>query len=198
MKTELRNNLDIRMGIKHPSTLTFDPNQYTNRESMGMTPSELQRYWRGFISHMEAQYPDAYLHRSPSKNNRQIVPPDWFGGAMRIAAGLNWGKENSIQVDVTLNHASKEITKAWYEFLMKDERRLRSQLVSNSDEKWRPDVRLENPESWIVLKRHSYPEERNWNEQYQWLAEKVDIFHRVIGPLINAMPDVESHSQAAG
>jgi hypothetical protein len=151
---------------------------------MEMTPNELQRYWRGFISHMEANYDD-YVQRSPSKNNRQIVPPDWFGGTIRIAAGLNWNKENSIQVDVTLNHASKELTRAWYEFLITDERGLRRQLVSNPEEKWRPDVRLGKPESWIVLKRHSNPEPRHWNEQYEWLAEKVDSFHRVFGPRIN-------------
>jgi hypothetical protein len=132
---------------------------------------------------MEARY--GYIHRAPSKNNRQIVPPDWFNGSIRIAAGLNWDKENSIQVDVTLNHASKEVTTEWYELLMTDERTLRTQLVLNSDEKWRPDLRLDKPESWIVLKRHSHPEQRHWNEQYEWLAQKVDSFHTIFGPRIN-------------
>jgi len=151
---------------------------------MSLTEREYQKFWHGFITYMESCYPQ-YVQRQPSKNKNQIVPRTWFGEAMRIAAGINFGEENSIQVDLTINFkGQRDLTKDWYKKLMNYERDIKRE-IGVSGKNWRPDLRPDKPESWIILKEPAHPEEKHWPDHYVWLAEKVHKFHDVFAPIIN-------------
>jgi hypothetical protein len=149
---------------------------------------QLTRFWKGFTVHMGARHP-AYAQWAPSEGKRQIVPPTWFGGAARIAAGVNWDDENTIQVDLTLNVKGDEpLTKEWYRLLVTDKSGIRGKLITSPDDLWKPDARRGKPESWIVVKTLAYPEEKYWVGHFDWLANKVHRFHEVLGPLIQKLP----------
>jgi hypothetical protein len=149
-----------------------------------------KRFWDGFTKHMVATFPK-YTQWNPAEDKRQIVPPMWFGNAARIAAGINWDEENTIQVDLTLNVLGNEtLTKEWYRLLVTDKSNIRGQLAASPDDLWKPDVRPGKPESWIVVKKLAYPEERYWLDHYTWLAEKVHQFHELLGPMIESLPSV--------
>jgi hypothetical protein len=152
---------------------------------MSLREQEYQKFWRGFITYMEKHYPK-YSQRSPSKNDRQIVPPDWFGGYIRIAAGISRPKENRMQVDVTLNNSkSRELTKEWYRRLLAEREQIEKELdLRKLDWKERKD----DPESHIVVYAYAPPEEKYWDEQFAWLAETVDMFHKVFELRIKALP----------
>jgi len=152
---------------------------------MSLREQEYQKFWRGFVSYMEKHY-SKYSQRSPSKNNRQIVPPDWFGGYIRIAAGISRPKENKMHIDVTLNNPkSRELTKEWYRLLLADKARIEKELGLRGLE-WKE--RRDDPESHIIISAYAPPEEKSWGEQYAWLAETVDKFHKVFEPRIDALP----------
>ena len=155
---------------------------------MSLQEQEYQKFWRGFIAYMKEHYP-LYTQRSPSKNNRQIVPPDWFGGYVRIAAGINRPKENVMQVDVTLNNRrSKRLTKEWYRRLRAEKEGVEREMGREEGARWDWKERSEEPESHIIYSKYAPPEEKHWGEQYAWLAEKVDRFHEIFEPRIEALP----------
>lgn len=155
---------------------------------MSLQEQEYQKFWHGFIAYMEEHYPQ-YTQRAPSKNNRQIVPPDWFGGNVRIAAGINRPKENVMQVDVTLNNRrSKRLTKEWYRRLRVEKEIVEREMGREEGARWEWKERSEKPESHIIYLKYAPPEEKHWREQYVWLAEKVDRFHEIFESRIQALP----------
>jgi Domain of unknown function (DUF4268) len=153
---------------------------------MSLREQEYQKFWRGFNAYMSKHY-SQYGQRAPSKNNRQIVPPDWFGGYVRIAAGINRPKDNVMQVDITLhNRRSKELTKEWYRLLLAEKDLIEKEMGREEGTKWAWRER-DGPESHIILYRHAAPEETHWGEQYAWLSERVDKFHKIFGSRITAL-----------
>lgn len=154
---------------------------------MTLQEQEYQKFWRGFIVYMEEHYPQ-YTQRSPSKNNRQIIPPDWFRGNVRIAAGINRPKENVMQVDVTLNSdISKALTKQWYRRLRAEKEIIEKVMGREEGARWDWKERADEPESHIIYFKYAPPEERHWSEQYAWLAEKVHRFHEIFESRIEAL-----------
>lgn len=154
---------------------------------MSLQEQEYQKFWRGFIAYMKEHYAE-YKQRSPSKNNRQIIPPDWFGGYVRIAAGISRPKENIMQVDVTLNNRrSKELTKEWYSHLRSEKEIIEKEMGREEGAKWAWKERADDPESHIIYFKYAPPEEKYWKEQYAWLAEKVDKFHKIFESRIEAL-----------
>lgn len=135
-------------------------------------------YWEGFISFMQEHYPE-YRHLKPSKEPYQVVPPSLNTG-VRIAAGMNRKREESIRVDVTLTKTPKE----WFDKL-RAERKVMEAEVGISDGRWEWDQRSGKPESHIILRKPVQLDGAR-KEQYGWLAEAVDKFHKVFGPRISS------------
>jgi Domain of unknown function (DUF4268) len=144
------------------------------------------KYWQGFIEYMKRHYP-RYEQRAPSKEPYQIVPPTWFNDQIRIAAGINRGEQNSMRVDLTLISKPKEAAKEWYRRLHADRAAIQREVDVRDGAKWEWNERPDDPESHIILRKHAPPEEKYWEEQYKWLAETVDRFHKAFGSRIDTL-----------
>jgi hypothetical protein len=144
------------------------------------------KYWQGFIDYMTRHYPE-YQHRAPSKESYQIVPPTRVGDRIRIAAGITRGEQNTMRVDLTLINERRDLAKQWFKQLANERSSIVRDVNISDGAKWEWNERPEDPESHIILKKYAPPEERNWEEQYAWMAEGIDRFHQVFGPRIDAL-----------
>lgn len=131
-------------------------------------------FWEGFIR----EHPELRLGR-PSRQPYQVVPPSLNTG-VKIAAGMNRKREESIRVDVTLTNTPEE----WFDKLRAERKTIEAE-VGISDGRWEWDKRDGKAESHIIL-RKSVQLDGARKELYTWLAKAVDKFHKVFGPRISS------------
>lgn len=143
------------------------------------------RYWAGLIAYMRARG-IALEQRSHSKEARQIIGTTWASGKIRIAAGLHRParEAHSIHVDVTMD---MPMAKRWFAYLQQYEPTIKRE-VGMKDGRWEWNLRIEQSESHIILRRLAHPDdERSRLEKYEWFAEKLVAFHDAFRPRIDEM-----------
>ena len=135
-----------------------------------------QSYWQGFIRFMADEYP-AYSFGIPSKQSFQVVPPILRPG-VQIAVGMNRREGESIRVDVSLTNTPEE----WYVELVRQAAEIKRE-VGITDGHWEWPPRPGKAESHIILKKPVRLDGPR-REQYRWLGEGADRFHREFGPRV--------------
>jgi hypothetical protein len=96
---------------------------------------------------------------------------------VKIAAGINRKPQESIRVDVTLTNTPKE----WFGKLRAERKTIEAEIGNVLD--W--EERSGKAECHIIL-RNPVQLDGPRGEQYRWLAEAVDKFHKVFGPRISS------------
>ena len=138
------------------------------------------RYWGGLLGYMN----DRSLldvPRQAYKEARQVIY-EWKNGTtdIRIAAGISL-KDHWIHVDVTLidpkdERSSNSRAKELFLELQKEEGAIRNAINADGG-KWHWELRSDEPESWIILRKHSsFDHEYEWQTHYVWLAETLRTF----------------------
>jgi hypothetical protein len=147
---------------------------------MGMTKQNYSKYWGGLIAFMkERGYLPEDWDKAISRDTRQrIYTYPLLGDELRISAGASPGLANEspyIQVDLTANPTSAAKSK----FLNLHAERVVINKEINSDPPVKWFIRSESEESWALTRRYAVPQdERDWSNQYEWLARTLDAFNK--------------------
>jgi Domain of unknown function (DUF4268) len=141
----------------------------------GLTKQTYSRYWSGLIDFMKRRgYLPLDWNKAISGTSRQRIY-SLKGDDVRISAGASPGAGNEspyIQVDLTVNPNEKAI------FISLNEQRSIITKEINSDDRvfWEP--RGSDEENWVRTQKYAVPQnERDWNEQYEWLAKMLIAFN---------------------
>lgn len=145
----------------------------------GMTKQIYVRYWSGLITLMKKRdfLPSDWDKAISNTTRQRIFTFPNFGDELRISAGASPGIASEspyIQVDLTANPNPR--AKSVFLSLYGQRGVIKSEINSDPPISW--DPRDEEEESWAWSRKYAVPqEEKDWNNQYEWLAKTLVAFN---------------------
>jgi hypothetical protein len=140
-------------------------------------------YWNALVEYMR-QRNSSIRFNEPNSKHQLRAQADIFGSGEFILVALAIVRPE-LRIGVGLEISAP---KEYYVALADDEYRIQSEIDNECGEKqklqWNPETKVRD----IWLYRHvDFFERRRWQEQHEWLYERLEAFRKVLKPRVVKM-----------
>jgi len=155
-----------------------------------LNKAEQDAFWNAQVSKLKRA--SLLRQQIPAHQGYRQKLHSWKGGAITLNAGCDDANE-WVHVDITM---TGEFRLSWFSRLAKREDELKRKVeadlaadANNAELEWIWDDRVNEGESWIILRRHrlDLTDRRSCQEGQDWVTQSLRAFLDHLGPLLETM-----------